>query len=89
MRSLPADTFRLKDRGPVREGFAADLVVVEPTKVQDNATFSDPHHYATGFAWVLVNGVPVVQADAHTGARPGRVLRHGMAWAAPVAVEKP
>ena len=90
MTSLPADTFRLKNRGQVRESFAADLVIFDPSKVQDNATFAEPHQYATGFAWVLVNGVPVVHADTHAGARPGKVLRQGMAPAGPVqAGEKP
>lgn len=73
--SLPATTFRLRDRGELREGAWADVVVFDPAKVQDQATFAEPHQYATGFAWVLVNGVPVVEADAHTGARPGRTLR--------------
>ena len=77
MTSLPATTFRLKDRGWVREGCWADLVVFDPAKVQDNATYKDPHHYATGFSAVLVNGVPVVKNDLHTGARPGQALRHG------------
>ena len=76
MTSLPAATFRLKDRGVLREGAWADVAVFDPAKVQDNATFNDPHHYATGFAWVLVNGIPVVKSDQHTGARPGRMLRH-------------
>ncbi len=76
MTSLPASTFRLKDRGLLREGGWADVVVFDPAKVQDESTFGEPHHYATGFAWVLVNGVPVVKKDAHTGARPGRILRH-------------
>ena len=76
MTSLPAATFRLKDRGLLREGGWADVVVFDPAKVQDEATFSDPHHYATGFEWLLVNGVPVVKHDTHTGARPGRTLRH-------------
>jgi N-acyl-D-amino-acid deacylase len=76
MTSLPATTYRLKDRGMVREGAWADLVVFDPAKIQDRATFNDPHHYATGFAWVLINGVPVVKADEHTGTRPGKVLRH-------------
>src|SRR5207249_10258936 len=75
MTSLPAATFRLKGRGELREGNWADLVVFDPEKVQDHATFSDPHHYATGFAYVFVNGVAVVKGDAHTGARPGQVLR--------------
>lgn len=76
MTSLPAATFRLKDRGVVREGAWADLIVFDPEKIQDRATFNDPHHYASGVAWVLVNGVPVVKADEHTGARPGKILRH-------------
>ena len=76
MTSLPATTFRLRGRGLVREGAWADLVVFDPGTIQDRASFNDPHHYATGLAWVLVNGVPVVKADEHTGARPGRVLRH-------------
>ncbi|MEW6302342.1 MAG: D-aminoacylase [Verrucomicrobiota bacterium] len=76
MSSLPAGTFRLKDRGLLREGFFADVVIFDPEKVQDHATFEDPHHYATGFKWVLVNGVTVVENDKHTGARPGRMLRH-------------
>ena len=75
MTSLPAATFRLKDRGVLREGSWADVVVFDPAKVQDHAGFNDPHHYATGFAWVLVNGVPVVKSDEHTGARPGKALR--------------
>jgi len=77
MTSLPATAFRLSERGIVREGCAADLVVFDPAKVQDNATFSDPHHYATGFDAVFVNGVEVVVKDKHTGARPGQVLRRG------------
>lgn len=75
MTSLPAATFRLKDRGIVREGAWADLVVFDPEKVRDRATFTEPHQYATGFAAVIVNGVSVVENDAHTRARPGRVLR--------------
>jgi N-acyl-D-amino-acid deacylase len=75
MTSLPATTFALRDRGLVREGWRADLVVFDPGKVQDNATFAEPHQYATGFARVYVNGVAVIQNDKHTGARPGRPLR--------------
>ena len=79
MTSLPATTFRLKDRGFVREGAWADLTVFDPATVEDRAEFRDPHHYASGFAWVLVNGIPVVRQDRHTNARPGRVLRHAPA----------
>lgn len=76
MTSLPATTFRLRDRGQLRVGAWADVVIFNPATVQDRATFNAPHQYATGFAWVLVNGVPVVKQDLHTGARPGRTLRH-------------
>jgi N-acyl-D-amino-acid deacylase len=48
----------------------------DPANVQTEATYKDPHHCATGFAWVFVNGVAVVKNDIHTGARPGRPLRH-------------
>jgi N-acyl-D-amino-acid deacylase len=76
MTSLPAATFHLNDRGLIREGAWGDLVVFDPAKVQDRSTFNDPHHYATGFAWVIVNGTPVVKQDEHTAARPGKALRH-------------
>ncbi len=76
MTSLPATTFRLKDRGLVREGAWADLVVFDPAKVRDVATFEDPHHHAEGMVHVLVNGVPVVRGGEQTGAGPGKALRH-------------
>lgn len=82
MTSLPANTFRFRQRGLVREGFWADLVVFDPQKVSDPATFNDPHHYATGIPHVLVNGVPVIQQGEYTGARPGQGLRHVAASAA-------
>ena len=75
MTSLPAATFQLKDRGVVRVGAWGDLVVFDPAKVTDKATFKEPHQYAEGFRLVLVNGVPVIEADQHTGARPGQVIR--------------
>ncbi len=77
MTSLPAQQFRLSDRGLLRPGAAADVVVFDPAKVSDPATYDDPHHLAVGFRWVLVNGVPVVKDDAHTGARPGRPVPRG------------
>ena len=76
MTSLPAATFRLTDRGVLRAGAWADIAVFDAKTVRDNATFQEPHHYATGFAHVLVNGVEVVKQDEHTGARPGKALRH-------------
>jgi N-acyl-D-amino-acid deacylase len=72
MTSLPATTFALKNRGIIREGGWADVVVFDPAKIQDNATFEAPHQYATGFAHVFVNGIEVVKDDQHTGAKPGR-----------------
>jgi N-acyl-D-amino-acid deacylase len=75
MTSLPAHTFQIRGRGEIREGYAADLVVFDPTKVADPSTFTDPHHYAVGFHTVLVNGERVVAEDRHTGARPGQVIR--------------
>ncbi|MCD6051687.1 MAG: N-acyl-D-aspartate/D-glutamate deacylase [Verrucomicrobia bacterium] len=76
MTSLPATTFQLKERGLIREGMKADVVVFDLAKVQDNATFTEPHQYATGFKLVLVNGEAVVKDDHHTQARPGKMLRH-------------
>ncbi len=76
MTSLPAHTFAFAQRGEIRPGFWADLVVLDPEKVQDNATYADPHHFATGFSYVLVNGVIVVENDHQTDAKPGLVLRH-------------
>jgi len=80
MTSLPAMAFKLLDRGVLREGNWADLVVFDADTVQDHAAFSDPHHYATGIRHVLVNGVPVVQDEAHTGAKPGRPVRRREAF---------
>jgi len=76
MTSLPANTFQLKDRGLLKEGFWADIVVFDPEKVTDPAAFNDPHHYATGIPYVLVNGVAVVANSEHTGAKPGMGLQH-------------
>lgn len=76
MTSLPANTFRLKDRGLLKEGFWADITIFDPAKVTDPAAFNDPHHYATGIPYVLVNGVPVISNSEHTGAKPGLGLKH-------------
>jgi N-acyl-D-amino-acid deacylase len=74
MTSLPAEHFRFEGRGLLKIGYAADLVVFDPARVRDAATFEKPHQYAEGLPVVLVNGVVVVKAGAHTGARPGQVL---------------
>ena len=76
MTSLPAQTFGLRDRGMVREGMAADLVVFDDASVSDPATFDRPHQYASGFTYVIVNGEIVLDSGRMTGARPGSALRH-------------
>jgi N-acyl-D-amino-acid deacylase len=75
MTSLPATVFGMKDRGLLRDGASADIVVFDPAKVQDRATYTDPHQLATGMDVVLVNGQLVVDQGRFTGALPGRVLR--------------
>ena len=75
MTSLPARQFRFADRGLLHEGMAADIVLLDPVRVSDSATFAKPHAYATGIPYVFVNGVLVVKNGEHTGARPGVVLR--------------
>lgn len=74
MTSLPAQTFGFRDRGMVREGFAADLVIFDEKTIADRATFDQPHQSPTGISYVLVNG-EVVFGDGMTGARPGIALR--------------
>jgi N-acyl-D-amino-acid deacylase len=76
MTSLPADHFGFRDRGRIAVGQAADLVVFDPARVADRATYEQPHRYPDGISAVIVNGVPVVQRGTHTKARPGQVLRH-------------
>ncbi|GAA1733554.1 N-acyl-D-amino-acid deacylase family protein [Nonomuraea bangladeshensis] len=71
----PARRFGLSDRGLVRTGFAADLVVIDPATVADRATYAEPRELATGVADVLVSGVPVLAGGELTGALPGRALR--------------
>jgi N-acyl-D-amino-acid deacylase len=76
MTSLPARTFRLRDRGLVREGMAADLVIFDPARVEDKATYAKPHQYSAGFDFVMVNGQIAVDEGKLTEARGGRPLRH-------------
>jgi len=75
MTSLPARTFGLKDRGMVREGMAADLVVFDPARVADKATYARPHQYSQGFDFVVVNGKVMVDGGKLTEARSGQPLR--------------
>jgi N-acyl-D-amino-acid deacylase len=75
MTSLPARTFGFRDRGLVREGFAADLLIFDPAKVEDKATFQNPHQYTEGFDFVLVNGTPIVENGKLNEVLPGKILR--------------
>lgn len=75
MTSLPAQTFGLRDRGLVREGFAADLVIFDEKTIQDSATFEQPHQYPTGISRVIVNGKTVLANNGMTDARSGMALR--------------
>jgi N-acyl-D-amino-acid deacylase len=75
MTSMPADQIGLKDRGRIARGMKADIVVFDAERVKDVATFDDPHRYATGIQYVMVNGELVVENGKHTGARPGQMLR--------------
>jgi N-acyl-D-amino-acid deacylase len=72
---LPADILGFKDRGYLRVGFKADLVLFDPATFRDRATFEDPNRYSTGARWVFVNGVAVIADGKKTPALPGRALR--------------
>jgi len=72
--SLPARIMDLKDRGHIREGFAADLIVFDLATIRDKATFFEPHQHSEGIDHVFINGIAVVDAGKLTGATPGRVL---------------
>jgi N-acyl-D-amino-acid deacylase len=75
MTSLPAQTFRLKDRGVIKPGVCADIVLFDPATVNDPASFDDPHHYAEGFSDVIVNGGVVIREGQLTEVRSGGPLR--------------
>ena len=77
MTAMPADRLGLRDRGRLRDGAIADIVVFDPASVRSNATYDEPRELACGIEFVLVNGVPVLDAVLHTGATPGRALRRG------------
>ncbi len=83
LAALPAETLKLDRRGMLKEGYFADVVVFDPAKIQDHATFEKPHQYSTGMVHVFVNGGHVLKDGEHTGAKPGRFLR------GPGAAEEP
>jgi N-acyl-D-aspartate/D-glutamate deacylase len=74
MTSWPASRMRLADRGVIREGNWADVVVFDPETIAENATWEKPAEFASGIDYVLVNGRIVIDHGRHTGARPGKVL---------------
>ena len=79
MTSFPAQRLGLPDRGILRDGFRADIVVFNPTTVKTHATREDPRHYPVGVEYVIVNGEVVIEQGESTGALPGRALRRGNA----------
>lgn len=79
LTGLPAANWKLTDRGCLRVGCHADIVVFDPATITDHATYDRPQQYASGVSEVFVNGVQVLRAGEHTGATPGRVVR-GPGW---------
>ena len=75
MTGFPAQKFHLGNRGFVREGYFADLVLFDPLRIIDVGTYADPRRYPVGINHVFVNGTEVVRDGKHTGARPGRAIR--------------
>ncbi|HXG89859.1 MAG TPA: D-aminoacylase [Vicinamibacterales bacterium] len=74
MTSLPAAQFGIQGRGTIQQGVIADLVIFDPTTVRDTATYQAPHQYPEGIRHVIVNGVPVLDPQGLSGARPGRAV---------------
>lgn len=74
LTSHPAQVLRIKNRGTLAPGYFADVAIFDPARVEDHATYEQPHQYSTGMVHVLVNGVPVLKDGEHTGATPGRVV---------------
>ena len=75
MTSFPGQRLGLRDRGLLREGMWADIMIFDPEKIVDRATFNDPHRYPEGIEYVLVNGQVVIEKGKHTGVLAGKVLR--------------
>jgi N-acyl-D-amino-acid deacylase len=77
MTSAPAARLGLKDRGTLKDGAVADVTIFDPATVRSNATYDEPRQFPDGIDHVMVNGTLVVDDGTHTGATPGRALRHG------------
>ena len=76
---LPAANLGIKERGALRPGYYADVVVFDPATIGDRSTFEKPHQYSVGMRDVFVNGVGVLRNGEHSGATPGRAVR-GAGW---------
>ncbi|MEO8452306.1 MAG: D-aminoacylase [Gemmatimonadota bacterium] len=79
MSGAVAERLHIRDRGLLREGMYADVVVFDPATIQEHSTYERPHQLSTGVSYVFVNGVEVVHEGRHTGAKPGRIVR-GPGW---------
>jgi N-acyl-D-amino-acid deacylase len=79
LTTLPAENLKIDRRGRLASGMYADVVVFDPDRILDHATFAEPHQLAEGMVHVWVNGTAVLQDGEHTGATPGRVVR-GPGW---------
>jgi len=75
LTGLPATNLKLKERGFLKEGFYADIVIFDPDSIEDHATFEEPHQYATGVKHVFVNGIQVLNQGEHTNQTPGRFVK--------------
>ncbi len=79
LTSLPANNLKIKNRGYLKKGYFADVVLFDPNEIQDHATFEAPHQYATGVQHVIVNGELVLENGEPTGTTPGRFVK-GPGW---------
>jgi N-acyl-D-amino-acid deacylase len=75
LSKLPATNLKIKSRGELKTGNYADIVIFDPAKITDKATFEKPHQYAEGMIHVFVNGVQVLKDGEHTGSRPGKFVK--------------
>ncbi len=74
LSGMPAEKLHLRKRGLLAVGNYADIVVFDPAAIHDNATYEKPHQLATGVSDVFVNGIQVLRAGQHTGAKPGKAV---------------
>ncbi len=75
---LPSEVLGFPDRGILKRGFVADIVVFDPNSIQDNATYSDPHQYSSGILYVLISGKAVIAESEYNGTLTGKPLRKGL-----------